>query len=219
MTESNSAAKKGIWGTLIVVVLIIIGAVYFKPWWTKTHLPPAVTINTANQPTLGNPRAKIHFVVFEDLKCGNCARFNNEVLPYIKKNYIDKGIAQYTMINLAFIPNSTPAANAARCVYVQNPKLFFPYVDVIYSHQPPENQDWATIPTLLNFAGEVPGINIDQLTQCILNSPYDSLMQNNLALAKKIMGEQVATPALYINGIRVNPPTEEKVAEMMNAIK
>lgn len=204
----------------IIVAFIVIISIYF--FWSEAdekRLPTPVSINTSDQPTLGDSSAKVHLVAFEDLKCGNCARFNNELLPQIKKQFVDTGIAKYTMINVAFIPGSMPAANAARCVYDQNPKAFFEYVDHIYRNQPPEDQNWATIPNLVSFAENLPSINKQKLSECIANSPYDSIIKRNEAMGMKVMDGQLATPTLYVNGHIVRPLTLENVEYLVNRLK
>lgn len=206
---------------LFVISIVILGVVGFfivKPILYKSDLPKPVTINTINQPMIGNPKAKIHFVVFEDLKCSNCARFNNTVFPYLKKKYIETSQANYTMINLAFIPGSMSAANAARCVYMQNNALFFPYIDYIYHHQLPEDQDWANIPTLLNYASKIEGIDVIKLGVCMLKSPYNQFISDNLKQASVLMNGVVATPTLYINGIRVKNLTQSDIDEVVSAV-
>lgn len=213
-----SAVQKIILAILGFIVLGILALIFLKPIMVKKNLPKPVMINTHNQPTLGNPAAKIQIVAFEDLKCANCARFNTQLMPYIKKHYIDTGLAKYTMINLAFVPGSLPAATAAHCIYVQNPNLFFSFIEYVFSHQLPENQNWATIPTLMNFANQIKGVNMDQLAQCLIASPYDQIMQDNLKQAMKIM-TVVETPAVYVNGILVKPLTKSQIDLVMDAVK
>lgn len=219
VSENNAFVKKTMLCIIGLIIVALIALFYFRPLLIKAHLPKPVVINIDNQPTIGNPKAKIHIVAFEDLKCVNCARFNNEIMPYIKKRYIDTDVAQYTMINLAFVPGSLPAANAAHCIYVQNPALFFPFVEYLFQHQPPEDQNWATIPTLMNFASQIPGVNTDQLAACLVKNSYDQIMRDNLTMASKLMGGSVSTPAVYINGIKVNPVTKSQVDIVMEAVK
>jgi protein-disulfide isomerase len=176
-------------------------------------------IDTSNQPTKGNPNAKVQVVIFEDLKCIACRNFNNSVLPKMKAQYIEPGIAKYTVINVAFIPGSMPAANAARCLYAQNPDWFFQFVDNVYQHQPPENEDWATIPQLMQFAGVIQGVDQDKLSRCIYESPYTDFIQNNFKLASKIQGNSVATPAVYVNGRFVDPPSFKNIQKAIDAAK
>lgn len=219
MSKANSSIKKIIVGVIgLIVVVVIISLFVIKPLMIKRALPKPVAINTQGQPTMGNPAAKVHIVAFEDLKCVNCARFNREMMPYIKKNYIDTGVAKYTLINLAFVQGSMPAANAAHCIYKQNPALFFPFVEYIFAHQPPEEQDWATIPTLMNFASKIKGVNSTQLAQCLVANPYAPFIQNNLQIAMKLM-PIVQTPTIFINGVLVNPLTKSQIETVIHAVK
>lgn len=207
-------SKSGLRIAFFVIVVIALVVVYLglrhKP---NIKAPKPVQIDTQHQPLMGNPRAKIHFVAFEDLKCVNCKRFNNTLFKKIKKKYIDTGKANYTMINLAFIPGSLPAANAARCLFKQNKKYFYPFVEYVYAHQPPEDENWATIPTLLQYVknADVKGVDMNRLGQCMVEGRYNGFINKNFKLAKKVMGDTVATPTLYINGMPVNPLTMDRV--------
>lgn len=220
MSDNNATVKKIMLSVMGFIIIAAIVFYFIYPMMIKKELPKPVVINTQHQPTIGNPNSTIHFVVFEDLKCVNCARFNQKFMPFIKKNYIDKKMATYTMMNLAFVEGSKPAATAARCIYTQNKKLFFPFVEYIFSHQPPENQDWATIPTLMDFASHVDGIDANQLASCIVQSPYDQIFHDNMQQALKVMPNGiVSTPALYINGILVNPLTKEQIEKVVSVVK
>lgn len=210
-SENNKLIKITILCVLVLVAIASVSLLYFRPLLIRAHLPKPVKIDTTHQPTLGNPNAKIHIVVFEDLKCVNCARFNNTVMPYIKKRYIDPGRAKYTMINLAFISGSLPAANTAHCIYMQNPASFFDFVDMIFHNQPPEEQNWATIPALMTLAAKIQGMNTDQLASCMIDNTYAPLIENNLKQAMKLMNQAVETPAIYVNGIRVSPATKAQL--------
>ena len=112
-----------------------------------------------------------------------------------------------TFINLAFIPGSLPAANAARCLYQQDKRFFFPFIDYIFQHQPDESENWATIATLIQFAkAAVPKADLHALSTCMIEARYNPVIQQNLIMATQIMPD-VATPALYINGHKVEAIT------------
>ena len=202
---------------VIIITIAVIGAIFF--FHSNPRLPKPISINTKNQPTTGNSNAKIHIIAFEDLKCHNCMRYNVEVYPKVDKKYIKTGKATYTVINVAFIEGSMPAANAARCVYAQNKKLFFPYVKAIYNNQPPEGKNWTTISNLVKFAKNIPGINKQTLSRCIYKSPYTNFINNNLKIGMKAMNGVVATPTLYVNGYIVKPLTISRIDEIVKAIK
>lgn len=206
----------------IILVVIALGAIgSILAFLPKSSSPKeqVLQIDTSNQPTMGNAKAKVHIVVFEDLKCIACRNFNNTVFPKIKAKYIEPGIANYTVINVAFIPGSMPAANAARCLYTQNPDWFFQFVDNVYQHQPPENEDWANLPRLMQFAGVIPGVDQDKLSRCIYESPYTDFIQNNFKQALKLQGNTVATPAIYINGRFVEQPSFSHIQKTIEAVK
>lgn len=217
VTEQVPLIKKLVLTIIGIVILLIVGFVIYH-YHDQQNLPKPVLINTNDQPTMGNADAKIHIVAFEDLKCVNCAHFSNNLFPIIKQKYIDTGKAKYTMMNVAFIDGSLPAANAARCLYAQNKDLFFPFVKFIYAHQPPENQDWATIPKLLDFAGNIPGVDMNAFADCLVKSPYNTLITNNLNEASKVMNNMVATPTVYVNGVIVKPLTKEQLEKVINAV-
>lgn len=219
MSENNPLIKKMMLSIIGLVIIAVIAFFIIKPILIKNHLPKPIAINTTDQPTLGSAKATVQIVAFEDLKCSNCARFNKDLMPYIKKHFIDTGIAKYTMINLAFIDGSMPAANAARCVYTQNNALFFDFTDYLFQHQPPENENWATIPALLNMANQIKGINTNQLAACLVKSPYDHFIKENLKQAMTVMNGNVATPTLYINGIVVNPLTKAQINKIVGVVK
>lgn len=219
MTQSNTTIKKLMLIIIGIIIIVALGIMYHQKFNKTTPLPKPVSIDTRNQPTTGNPNAKIHLIAFEDLKCANCARFNNTLFPYIEKTYIDTGKAKYTMINLAFLQGSLPAANAARCIYQQNKKLFFSFVKYVYTHQPPENENWATIPRLLDFANNISGINTNKLSNCLINNNYNQFFQNNMKLAAKLMKDNVATPSLYINGVLVRPLTKKRFKAVIRSME
>lgn len=213
----NNRSIRGTMIVIIVLVLLIVGAVFFLSRKTAP-IPKAVKIDTTNQPTMGNANAKVRVVAFEDLKCSNCRRYDTELFPKIKKQFIDTNKVKYTAVLLAFIPGSIPAANAALCVKAQSEPLFFDYITYIYHHQPAENRNWATIPNLLDYASKVKGIDKKKLSECLYMSPYNEQLKKNITMAAKIMGNTVATPSVYINGVLVRPLTMKRFKQVYNAV-
>lgn len=203
--------------TLLTVFFVaIIAAIAFFVLKPHKDLGPQVVIQTAGLPTIGDPKAKNRIVAFEDLKCANCALFNKIIFPQIKSELIDSGKAQYSVILLAFIPGSPPAANAAYCLYQQNPDFFFPFVEYVYHHQPDESSNWATVAQLMQFANAaVPKANQQQLSICLIDGNNDLRVANNLNIARSVMGQEVATPTLYVNGRRVTNLTMDGIKNLL----
>lgn len=207
---------------IFIVILTVLGAItwIFMPHKPSTPQIPAKPIETTNQPTTGHHKAALHIVAFEDLKCSNCMRFNTTLLPKIMHDYVRTGRATYTVVTLAFLPGSPPAGNAALCIYAQKPNAFFDYIEKIYQNQPPETENWATIPKLMNFAQGIQGINLDKLADCLVQGRYDAQLQKNMQLAGKVMGNNnIATPSVYINGRVVTPLTWNQFKLIANEAK
>ena len=87
--------------TTFIVLIIAAGLIHYIG---KKELPPAITLDTTGQPTIGYPKAKVHVVVFEEPKCSNCRDYSREIYPSIKKNFIDTNKITYTVIPVSFLP-------------------------------------------------------------------------------------------------------------------
>lgn len=214
----NNRSIRNIMIAIVVIAVIIILCLIYIPSKSKAPLPQAVTIDIKDQPMMGDKNAKLNIIAFEDLKCSNCMRYNVNVFPKIYDTYVKPGKANYTMITVAFIPGSMPAANASRCIYAQNPTAYWDFVESIYKNQPPEDQNWATIPYLMSVASGLKGLDTKKLSQCLVQSPYSSLIQNNLAILKNSMKPPVGTPTLFINGIKVEPLTWERFQQIADEL-
>lgn len=213
---SSSSGKRFVITIAILIICVVVAFFVFKP--KNTAPPPAhVLISTIGQPTTGSLKAPLHIVAFEDLKCGNCRRYNMSVYPKIKANYINTKRARYTVIPLSFLPSSTPAGNAALCLYHQKPAFFFDFVSYVYIHQPPESTNWATLSALLQMANQAtPKADINALSECMMNNQYVSQLTDNLKLAKTVMHNGVETPSVYVNGVLVRPLTFKRFNDLAN---
>ena len=79
-------------------------------------------INTSNSNeikriVIGNKDAKISIIAYESLTCSHCANFHIDVLPNLKKEYIDTGLAK---IEFRHFPLDVAAFNASKIVQCKN---------------------------------------------------------------------------------------------------
>lgn len=191
---------------------------------SKAHRPPAVSINYTIHPTLGNPKAKVHIVVFEEPKCVNCAKFTLEMFPKIKEAFIDTNEATYTVVPVSFLAGSMRAATALLCAYNSDPlypnnELFFEFLHYMYRNQPPEIEDWAQTDRLVAMAKEAsPAINPFQLKKCIDAQTYRVRIEKNTELGRKVMEGQLATPTLFVNGIELRSLTFDHLKELIEEV-
>lgn len=168
----------------------------------------ATSLETSMHPTLGDSKAPVEVVVFLEPKCPDSKRYNDASFPKLQKEFIDTNKVRYTAIITSFLPQSMPAAIALLCVYNQDSNkprndLFFSYLDYIYKNQPPESENWATIETLQKFAVNAsPGIDQNQLKNCIEKGHYSAQVEKNTAYGNQLMGH-LSTPTIFVDGVKV----------------
>lgn len=220
MTSNKFAPRFLIWITLALFIVVSGGVIIAA----RSNLPPSVPINYQEHPTIGYTKAKVHVVVFEEPKCGNCREYNEKIYPQIKKQFIDTNKITYTVIPVSFLPGSMPAAIALLCAYNADPlypnnELFFAYLDYMYKNQPSEKTDWATTERLVEMAEKTsPVINPNQLKKCIDMQTYRIRVQKNTEYGKKLMGGTISTPTLFVNGIEVHALTFDNVSDLINEV-
>ncbi len=201
------------WFTLMTLA-VVSGFAFFM---AQRHLPSKTNIDLTGQPTIGNPEAKVHVVVFEELKCPHCKRFTLQVFPKIKEKYIDTRQITFTAIPVSFISGSMPAAAALICVYLQdinypNAQLFFSFLDTLYNSVTP-----ATPETLLKMAKSAsPSIDIAKLKSCMEKEEFRAQIEKNTLYGTQIMGRLI-TPTLYVNGMKSDDVSLQSVSKLIDA--
>ena len=66
---------------------------------------------------IGNADAKISIIAVESLTCSHCANFHKDVLPDLKKDYLDTGLAK---IEFRHFPLDIAAFNASKVAQCNN---------------------------------------------------------------------------------------------------
>ena len=88
--------------------------------------PPKAALITElllkGEPALGSRHAPLTIVEFSDFECPYCRVFHEQVLPSLKREYIDTGLVRFIHkdLPLPFHRQAKPAAAAARCAGEQN---------------------------------------------------------------------------------------------------
>jgi protein-disulfide isomerase len=146
---------------------------------------------------LGNRDAKVTVVEYASLTCPHCAALNNEVLPRIKKEYVETGKVRYVYRDFPLDQVALQASILARCT---GPDRFFGFIDVLFSSQ----SNWAhgTDPIKgLEQVAKLGGVTPEKFAQC----------RNDEELKNKVLQQRIeadktyqvnATPTLLIDGDR-----------------
>ena len=95
-----------------------------QPSEPQARAIPALTspLLLQGEPALGDPNAPLTIVEFSDFECSYCRRFHEQVMPQLKRDYIDTGLVRFVHkdLPLPFHPHALPAAAAARCAGEQD---------------------------------------------------------------------------------------------------
>jgi len=197
----------------VYMVFVIVGVILAGSWLVSRTAQEAAFIDVTDQPTIGDPLAKVHLVVFEEPKCAHCRNYNNTIFPLIKEEFIDTHKIIYTVIPVSFLPRSMLGANALLCVYNQDPgypnaDLFIKFLDNLFKN------DWSSIEDVFHIAEITsPAINKDRLQQCVTKAVYEDQIHENLKLGKELQKEQFSVPSLYIDGNRVSEVNFDAIKE------
>jgi protein-disulfide isomerase len=144
---------------------------------------------------LGSPDAPITMIEYASLTCPHCAKFHNDILPEIKKNYIDEGLVKLVFRDF---PLDRVALHAAQIAHCAPDDSYFRILGVMFSSQ----EQWATAAdpaAALEQIGRTGGVAPDALATCVAD---DGLVQKILTRAqegKDVYGIQ-STPSFIING-------------------
>jgi len=87
---------------------------------------------TKDDRILGNPEAPITIVEYASLTCPHCAHFANDVLPEIKKAWIDTGKAKLVLRDF---PLDEPALRAAMIARCAPPDRYYAFADTFFAGQ------------------------------------------------------------------------------------
>ena len=153
------------------------------------------TIEALEKKSFGNEDAKIKMLEFASLTCGHCAKFHNEVMPIIKKNYIEKGLIHFTYKAFPLDKYALKATIIARC---SGNKNFFNFLDVFYKKQKDWTRTQDPFKSLLKIA-KFGGLKDEELKVCVGNkSIEDGVLKDRLKSSKDY--DITATPTIYLNG-------------------
>ena len=139
---------------------------------------------TSDTPLKGDPSAPITLIEFGDFQCPNCGRFARDTSPQIEASYVESGQVSMAFKHFTVIgPDSKTAAMASQCANDQG--MFWEFHDELYNNQGPENSGWANKDNLKQVASNM-GLDKQSFDSCLDSNKYQSLVEDDLNLAKQI---------------------------------
>lgn len=173
----------------------------------ETEKPKAerapVNLGELNQPgplgdqAIGKASAPVTIVQYVSLTCPICSRFEAEVMPKLKKAYIDNGKVRLIVREFPIGHSAAAAAIISRCV---PEKDYFKVVDKFLSHQ----KDWVALEVKKDEIYNVvkfTGLKRDKFDACLdgtaISEALFEVKQRGRALGV------VGTPTFFVNGLKI----------------
>jgi protein-disulfide isomerase len=160
---------------LIVVALGVLGA---AAWYVFLGAPSESAIPQANQTqniaitandhTMGSPKAPIQIVEYAAPQCPHCAHFDMTEFPLLKQNFIDTGKVYYVLRIYPLGPADVAAGAMAHCL---PPGQFFDFLDLLWRNQEKWDPEYR-VPDVhagLVDMGRIAGMSADKVDSCIAN--------------------------------------------------
>jgi protein-disulfide isomerase len=146
---------------------------------------------------LGNPDAPITIIDYSSLTCPHCAHFHADILPEIKKAYLDTGKAKLEFRDFPFDRAALHAAMLARCAPADR---YYGLLDVLFKGQ----ERWARAEDpdkALAQTGRLAGVGQEQFDACMTNDALmNGLVQGRLDAEQKLGVNSTPTFIVTANG-------------------
>ena len=208
---------KNIWFALLgVLSAILISPLPAKAAAPHPLLADAQTVLALSKDdrVLGNPEAPITIVEYASLTCPHCAHFTNDVLPELKKKWIDTGKAKLVLRDY---PLDEPALRAAMIARCAPPDRYYGYVDIFFGAQ----EKWVTARDYRDALArlvKLGGMSREEFDNCLKNTALENKIVEGRLIASKELDVN-STPTFFINGIKfTGAPTLEEFDKVLSGV-
>jgi len=190
-------------GGVVAVAAIALG-VYFGTRPPAAGPPAVAAASTPDKSTLlgvmpgdhvlGDPNAPVTMIEYASLTCPHCAHFNTQILPDVKKKWIDSGKVKLIYRDFPLDQVAAKAAQIAECA----PKdRYFGVIDLIFAGQ----QSWATASDPIAALAKplrIAGLGEAEIKACLANEAMSNAVVADLQTGQTLGVN--STPTLIING-------------------
>jgi protein-disulfide isomerase len=163
---------------------------------------------------LGNPDAPITIVEYASLTCPHCAHFTNDVLPELKKKWIDTGKAKLVLRDY---PLDEPALRAAMIARCAPPDRYYAYIDTFFGAQ----DKWVTARDYHDALArlvKLGGMSREEFDNCLKNTALENKIVEGRLIASKELDVN-STPTFFINGTKfTGAPTVEEFDKALSGL-
>jgi protein-disulfide isomerase len=185
----------------VFVVAIVIGVVVQSNRSKNENskvVTPKHALGPNNSEIEGDKAAPVLVQEYADFQCPSCKAFHDRMSATVQA-LVQSGQIRFAYTYFPFIGDeSVQAAAAAVCAGDQG--KFFPYADLLYNEQRPENSGFLTTKQLIAFGQKagITGAAFDTFEKCVHAGTYEGFVRQSADNASKRGVNQ--TPTLFITG-------------------
>jgi protein-disulfide isomerase len=198
-----------IWFVLVGILSIVLAA----PSPVSADAKSGLAVSKDDR-ILGNPDAPITIVEYASLTCPHCAHFANDVLPELKKKWIDPGKVKLVFRDFPLDEPALRAAMIARCAPTDR---FYAYVDTFFAAQDKwvMARDYREALARLVKLG---GMSQNEFENCLKNTALENkIVEGRLVASKEL--DVGSTPTFFINGTKfAGAPTLEEFDKVLSSL-
>ena len=192
--------------TAVFLALALLGTMLYR------QLRPGPTLNVQDgggyegQPTLGDRRAPVKLILFENFLCEHCKAFEADTFGRLEEAYIGSGQVEAYYVNLAWGDDTAvTAGRAGECAFRQNADAFWSYKSALFAAQGADG--WATLENVLGVAGEIEGLEPEQLRTCLTEGETQAEVERDIELADYV--GVTGTPSVIVGNQGFEAPSFE----------
>jgi protein-disulfide isomerase len=146
---------------------------------------------------LGPADAAVTITEYASMTCPHCARFDQDVFPQIKKEFVDTGKVRYVFREFPLDIKAAAGSMLARCIAKNDAGKYFAVVDLLFKQQ----EEWAGPKTTetLKRIGKQAGLTEQNVEDCL----KDQALLDKISADQKYANEVLkvnSTPTFFING-------------------
>ena len=155
---------------------------------------------------------KVKVVEFADYKCPYCKKVEDNVMPKLQKDYIDKGKVDYQLVNVAFLgKDSIIGSRAGHAVKNVGPQQYLTFQKKIFAAQPDtedHKKPWINEKLLDTLIDE---LNLSDQQKADIKKDYktkDSQSWKDAEKDKKMAKKKNidTVPVVFVDGTKLDDP-------------
>lgn len=156
-----------------------------------------------------NANGKIKIIEYGDFKCSYCKKVESNIIPKLKKDYIDKDKVDYEFVNMAFLgDDSIIGSRAGHAVQQIAPKQYLDFQKLMFEQQGDAEKEWIT-ESLVDK--QIDKLSIDNKQKEKIKKDYKTEDSKSWKAAQKDKKQAEdknidTAPTVYIGGEKVEDP-------------